>query len=265
MLARGRVSRAERSRRHAAALSRVAGLTLAIALAASAAGCASSEPSFPVTDPRELLSKALDRTIALQRVHLDVQLAESGGLTGGPDSATLQADLDVANGELSLAAKSSEAAAAPVGLVIADGRVFTSNGGAWDVTDLPNAVAGSPLAMLPAREQLAGVLRAIGADERVSTELRDPVECSVGRCYSLVVNVPMPVLWDHLGPIVRPAVGFPDALPADVPPVDLLLYVDPATFDPVFLELVFAPSGGRVRLLVKATGHDRPMEIKPPQ
>jgi hypothetical protein len=246
------------------AIGRAAALAAALASAILVGGCGSNDPSFLVTEPRELLSKVVDRMVALQRVHLEAQLAEPGGLLGGPDGGALQADLDIANGELSLAAKSTEAAAGPVGVVIADGSVFTLNGGVWDVTPLADAVSSGPLAMLPARERLIELLRAIAADQRVGLERRDPVECSTGRCYALVVTAPMIVLWEHLGPIARPALGLPDVLPGDVPPVNLLLYAHPTTFDLVRAELVYAPSGGRVRLVVDLRGHDQPMQIQPP-
>jgi hypothetical protein len=248
----------------AASRRRALGPALAIAITALVGGCG-GDASFPVTDPREILSKVVDRAIALERVHLDVQLAEAGNFLGGPERASLQADLDVKGGELSLTAKSSEATAAPLRLVIADGSLFTSAGGGWDVTDLGDAVAGGPLAMLPARERIVDVLRAIVADARVGLERRDPVECSVGRCYSVTVTVPAAVLWDHLRPVIGPALGLPDVLPGDVPPVNLLVYANPATFDLVYAEIVYAPSSGRFRLMIDASRHDQPMEIKPPQ
>jgi hypothetical protein len=67
-----------------------------------------------------------------------------------------------------------------------------------------------------------------------------------------------------LRPVVGPAL-LPDALPGDVPPVNLLVYANPATFDLIYVEIVYAPSSGRVRLIVDASRHDQPMEIKPPQ
>ena len=244
---------------------RAAALAGVIAAATLVGACGANDASFPVTDPRELLTKVVDRMIALQRVHIDVQLLESGNFLGGPAGATLQADLDLANSELSLAAKSTEAAADAVRVVVANGTIFSSSGGNWDVTSLEKAAAAGPLGLLPARERVAEAMRAIVADERVGLERRDPVECPVGRCYSLVVTVPMVVLWKHVGPLVQPALGLPDVLPGDVPPVNLLLLADPATFDLVYAELVYAPSSGRTRLRVDATGHDKPMQIVAPQ
>jgi hypothetical protein len=243
---------------------RVAALAAALASAILIGGCGGNDPSFPVTDPRELLSKIIDRTVAVQRVHLDAQLVEASNFLGGPEGGALQADLDIANGELSLAANSSEAAAAAVRVVIADGRVFTSNGGAWDVMPLADFVASGPLDMLPPRERLVEALRAIAADHRVGLERRDPVECATGRCYVLVVTVPIVVLWDHLRPIARPMFGLPDALPGDIPPGSLLLHADPS-FDLVRAELVHTSSSGLVRLVVALRGHDQPMEIQAPR
>ena len=232
-----------------------------IVAATLVAGCGANDASFPVTDPRELLTKVVDRTIALQRVHVDAQLVEAGNLLGGPVGAMLQADLDIANSELSLTAKSMELAADPIRLVIADGHVFNSSGDSSGVVPLADVAAGGPLGLLPARERVVEAIRAIVADGRLGLELRDPVECSVGRCYALVVTVPMVVLWDDLGPLARPVLGLPDVLPGDVPAVSLFLVADPATFDLIYIELVSAPSTGRIRLRVDASAHDKPMQI----
>jgi hypothetical protein len=240
----------------------------AVALTTTLAGCGGSDPSFPITDARELLTKTIDRAIALERVHLEAQLAEAGNLIGGPNSAQLKADLDLKGGEVSLTATSSEAAAAPVGLVIADGGAFVSSGGVWQAMPFDLAGATGIFPTLPDRSVFEGALRDIAADERVTLELRDPVESGSGRYYALVVTVPPQVWWDHLIPVVSAAEGglvpTPESMPADMPPLNLLLYVVPGTLDIAHAEFVMTPSSGPVRLIVEASGHDQPMDIVAP-
>jgi hypothetical protein len=77
--------------------------------------------------------------------------------------------------------------------------------------------------------------------------------------------VPVHVLWDHQRPVIGPALGLPDVPPPDVPALNLLIYANPATFDIIYAEVVYAPSSGRARLLIDASGHDQPMEIKAPR
>src|SRR5262245_2411729 len=114
-------------------------------------------PSFPISDARELLTKSIDRTLALETVHLEAQLLEAGNFLGGPEGARLQANVDLAEGEVSLQANSTEAQAPPVGLVVADGSAFVSSGGKWSVTPLAQLdpmIAG----MIPSREVLTKLI-----------------------------------------------------------------------------------------------------------
>lgn len=241
-------------------------ILMVLAVLTLAAACQASQPSFPITDARELLTKTVERAIALDQVHLDVNLAEAGNFLGGPDTATMQMDADLVDAEMSLTATSSEAGAAPVGIVIADGGLFTSSGGAWDEQPLASDDPDSLLARLPDRPTIERALRAIAADDRVAPELGETVDCATGRCYALVVTIPPQVLWDHVGPAWEASgmSDLPATLPPDVPAVSLLFHIDPADLDVVRAELIYGPSSGRVHVVVDASKHDDPMDIVAP-
>jgi len=190
---------------------------------------------------------------------LRVNLAEAGGLIGGPDSAQAEGDFDTVAGELSVKGRSSEAAAAPVEIVIDGGRLFMRTNGPW--TNEP--VAGL-VAALPPKEAVRAALAGVVGDPRIGVRLDPLATCPTGDCYSLILEVPGAAGWDIVAGLFRPITELPSEPPPNLPNTAIRVYADVETFDVVQLELVMDDRGGRIRLVVDASNHDAPIRIDPP-
>ena len=221
--------------------------------------CGSPKPST-IDDPRVVLQKVTERLFTVRTAHLKVNLPEAGGLLGGPESAQAEGDFDTVAGELSVKGRSSEAAAAPVEIVIDGGMLFMRTNGPW--TNEP--VAGL-VAALPPKEAVRVALMGVAGDPRVAVRLDPTATCPTGDCYSLILEVPGTAGWDIVAGLLRPITELPVVPPPDLPNTAIRVYADIETFDVVQLELVMDDRGGRIRLIVEASNHDVPIRIDPPR
>jgi len=233
-------------------------MAAALLAASLVAACGSPQPSR-IDDPRVVLQKVTERLFMVRTVHLKVNLAEAGGLIGGPESAQAEGDFDTVAGELSVKGRSSEAAAAPVEVVIDGGELFMRTNGPW--TNEP--VAGL-VAALPPKEAVRAALTGVAGDPRIGVRLDPLATCPTGDCYSLILEVPGAAGWDLVAGMVRPFRDLPALPPPNLPNTSIRVHADVDTFDVVRLEVVIDDRGGRIRLVVDASNYDAPIRIDPP-
>jgi hypothetical protein len=233
-------------------------LTVAALALLVAASCGSPKPST-IDDPRIVLQKVTDRLFTVRTVHLRVNLAEAGGLLGGPEGAQAEGDFDTVAGELSVRGRSSEAAAAPFEAIIDGGILFTRTNGPW--TNEP--VAGL-VAALPTKEAVRAALTGVAGDPRIGVRLDALATCPTGDCYSLILEVPGAAGWDIVAGALRRVSDLPAQPPPNLPNSAIRVYADVDTFDLVQLEVVIDDRGGRIRLVVDASNHDGPIRIDSP-
>lgn len=237
-------------------------ITVALVTASLVAACGAPKPST-IDDPRVVLQKVTARLFAVRTVHLKVNLAEAGGLIGGPESAQAEGDFDTVAGEVSVKGRSAEAAAAPFEAVIDSGVLYTRTNGPWSKEPVAGLVAA-----LPPKEAVRAALAGVAADPRIGVRLEPVATCPTGECYTLILEVPGAVGWDLVAGVVMTMQGggpVPGAAPPDVPNSSIRIYADVDTFDVAQLELIIDDRGGRIRLVVDASNHDAPIRIDPPR
>jgi hypothetical protein len=162
-------------------------------------GCTPAGPANLLTDPHEILVRAVRSTAALSyvRVHADMGMSMAGlGVgVGGDVRATLDADVHLADrtfagrtttqlppglGQGGNALQVSEFISLP-------NAQFSRNAGAGRWTKFSTGGVGMPVG--PTNAQIAAALEALVANPGVRLELGDAASCSLGTCYHVTATV----------------------------------------------------------------------------
>jgi hypothetical protein len=219
------------------------------------ASCGGLAPSAP-DDAHALLIRAVDRILALQSIRIHGELGPAGGLLGGPDKATFDADIDAGKTAAHVEGRSAEPAAKPVRVIVKDGVWWIDTGSGFDKQ-------GGGMLPIPAGNDLRSAITNFASDPRLQVTNED-VACAGRTCHRLTAVIPPEVVWDRFATIGRTVLPLPDALPAGAPTTQVILDVDAQTFDPYRMDVQATVGGQPVHLVVDGSLHDQPMTIEPP-
>jgi hypothetical protein len=186
-------------------------------LALLLAACGPSQPEL--TDPVEILQAGAASLGEMETLHVrglvegEIPLAIGGAGGGAPlplDGTTLDADIDVAGGELALELLAPTLLNLRLNLVVADGaaylRVPVLTGQKWIRQDAEGGIGGDPGAAL---EGLAAFL----ARPELKPERLPDTRCAGTDCYSVRFTVPAAEIGAALGDLGGAIPGLaPDAI-----------------------------------------------------
>jgi hypothetical protein len=153
-------------------------------------GCGSPAGSPRPTDPREIAVEAVRATAGLPTLRLHLELVSA---TASQSGATLDADIDLANRQLAgrmttsfRAVPGDVAQEQFLDWVITADAVYTRNSGAvrW------HKVTSIRLAEIePTNAAVAAAIAELLANERLTYEKLDTVDCTLGSCDQVIVHV----------------------------------------------------------------------------
>jgi len=200
-------------------------------------GCTPNAPGALLTDPHEILVRAVRSTVALSyiRIHVDLgmSMAAFGAGVGGDMRTSLDADVDLAH--RIMAGRTTTQLPAGFGQGVNGQQVsefislpnaqFSRNAGAGRWTKFSTVGAGGPVG--PSNADIASALENLLADSRVKLELGEAASCSLGTCYHVTATVDGNLAFQAL----LAAVGQPrgDTGGVVVPPLAFDLMIDQAS------------------------------------
>jgi hypothetical protein len=228
-------------------------ITIFIALVL--ASCGGGAPSAH-DEAHALLIRAVDRMLALQSIRVHGELDPAGGLLGGPDTATFDADIDAGKTAAHVEGRSAEPTAKPVRVIVKDGVWWIDTGAGFDKQ-------GGGMLPIPAGDDLRSAITDFASDPRLQVTNED-VACAGRTCHRLTAVVPPELVWERFAAIGRTLLPLPDALPAGAPTTQVILDVDTQTFDPYRIDVQATLGGQPLHLVVEGSLHDQPMTIEPP-
>lgn len=228
----------------------LAALAVTALLAGACVGGAPTAP--PLSDPAEIVERALVSSGNLRAVHVRLDFVPA---VGGAGAAALDADVDLISRELSLVALAPGSDAQR--LRLADGALYLQSGDdPWRRE--PQGVAGALELIPPTKEIVVALTQAVG-DPSVEHELVGTEDCGEFSCYHVRVLVPPSVVWRTLTELV------PLAAQGEEPPGMTGLALD-AWVDRGHLRLIQLKVGlgGSGTAAVTLSNHDKPVFIDPP-
>ena len=228
-------------------------VTVLIALVLAA--CGSQAPSA-ADEAHALFIRAVDRMLTLQSIRVHGELDPAGGLLGGPDKATFDADIDAGKTAAHVEGRSSEPTAKPVRVIVKDGVWWIDTGSGFDKQ-------GGGMLPIPAGDDLRSAITNFASDARLQVTSAD-VACAGRTCHRLTAVVPPELVWERFASLGRTLLPLPDALPAGAPTAQVILDVDSETFDPYRMDVQATLGGQPLHLVVEGSLHDQPMTIEPP-
>jgi hypothetical protein len=247
---------------------------LAAAAVALLVGCTPSGPATLLTDPHEIMARAVRSTAALSsiRVHaeMSVSMAGLGAGVGGDVRATLDADVDLAHRVMAGRTVSQLPAGFGGGqagnaqqiqefISLPDAQ-FSRNGGAGRWTKFPTGGFGGPAG--PTNGQIASLVDGLISSPGVRLDLGEAASCSLGTCYHLTAMVDGKTALNALGAALGQPAG--DTGGVTIPDLVFDLMIDEATG--VLSEVRFqtAIQGTSVKLLATFTNPDIAVQIVAP-
>jgi hypothetical protein len=249
-------------------------LRVAVAAAAVAllVGCTPSGPATLLTDPHEIMARAVRSTAALSfiRVHAEmgVSMAAFGAGVGGDVQVTFDADVDLAHRVMAGRTVSQLPAGLGQGgnpqqiqeFISLQDAQFSRNGGAGRWTKFPTNGFGAPAG--PTNGQIATMVESLLSGPGVRLELGEAAACSLGTCYHVTTKVDGEAALKALAA----ALGQPAGNTGGVVIPDLVLdvMIDEATG--VLSEVRFATAiqGTSVQLLATFSNPDIAVQIVAP-
>lgn len=212
----------------------IAVVTVLVMLAA----CTPAGPANLLTDPHEIMTKAIHSTAALSsvRIHADMAVSTRGlGGAGGDVRATLDADVDVARRLLAGRMTTQIPAGLGGGQAGQDAQIsefitlpnasFTRSGGVGRWTKFSTGGIGAPVG--PTNEQVAGIAEQLLAQPGVKLDRGESAACSLGTCYHVTATVDGLTAFQAISAVL----GQPQANPGNVviPALVFDLLIDQAT------------------------------------
>ena len=158
------------------------------------ASCGGQAPSA-ADDAHALFIRAIDRMLTLQSIRVHGELDPAGGLLGGPDSATFDADLDPGKTAAHVEGRSAEATAKPVRVIVKDGVWWIDTGSGFQKQ-------GGGMLPLPAGDDLRSAITNFATDARLQVTNED-VACAGRTCHRLTAVVPPDLVWERFATIGR--------------------------------------------------------------
>lgn len=256
------------------------GIAVAVAALFAVAAVACNDPvaRAPLLDePREILSRGIEATSLVRTVHVRADLTMRTVVVGqpmaAPDTASIEADIDLGNGELSASGAASDGSGR-FGLIVADGATFVQNGANQRWQLVPNVGAGGLAGLLmfavPAARppDVKALLQRLVADPRVDPQLLGVEACDGAQCYRVSATIAPEVLWDlivdALGARNAGIRGGLGAMPAEFPPLSMELAFETSTLVLIETRIAASVEASSLGVIVRLTGHDRPIAIQPP-
>jgi len=240
-----------------------------LAVLAAAVALAACGPSTPaLTDPVEILQKGAASLGDLESVHvrgvIDGEVAlDIGGLGGGAplplDGTTIEGDVDVANGALTVELLAPALFNFRANLVVVDGAAYLRapllTGDKWVRQPAGGPIGGDPGAAL---DGFAALL----AGPELKPEKLPDVRCAGTDCYSVRLTVPAAEVRDALGSLGSAIPGLSGDAVGDVT-VTVGVRKDDLRLATVGLEV---PTGGSAPLSIdlELSKYDAPVTITPP-
>jgi hypothetical protein len=235
-------------------------------------GCTPAGPTTLLTDPHDILVRAVRSTAALSyvRVHVDLgmSMAAFGAGVGGDIRTTLDADVDLAR--RTMAGRTTTQLPAGFGQGVNGQQVsefislsnaqFSRNAGAGRWTKMSMGGVGAPAG--PTNAQIAAALEGLVTNNGVKLELGESASCTLGTCYHVTATVDGMVALQALAAAMGQPGG--DTGGVVIPPLAFDLMIDQATG--VLSELRFQSSiqGTNVQVAAALSNPDVVVQIVAP-
>ena len=260
---------ASRSRRRIAG-PRAALVVAAIAALATACGGPAGTPR--PTDPRLILTNAINATAALPSLRLHVEVAATSGPLGPnqPNAvmkATLDADVALATREL--AARVSTTMPAGLGGANAGpqsqiGEIIVTQAASFSRTNAAGrwSKGSSGLGGGPTNAQIATMISNLLSNPAMTFELRDAAPCSLGTCDHVVAHIDGQVLGQAVGAVLGGSADVGNG--AGVPNFDVDVLVDQSSSVVSELRTSISVGGAAEQILVVLSNPGQPVQITAP-
>jgi hypothetical protein len=202
------------------------------------AGCTPSPPGALLTDPHDILVKAIRSTAALStvRIHADMAVSMAGlGVGGGGDMRmSLDADVDLVHRQMAGRATTQTPNLGGLGVpggqpaqvaefITLSGASFSRTGGSGRWTKISTGAVG-PVG--PTNDQIAAMIENLLSNPSVKLDRADTASCSLGTCYHVIANLDGQAALQALAA----AMGAPaNTAGIAIPPLTFDLMVDQAT------------------------------------
>jgi hypothetical protein len=250
---------------------------LALSLAVLAAvACGPGADQNLLTDPREIIGRAIQTSAGLKtvRARFDLQQHSQATGLGQPAGETAWLELSADLGAPAVAARGAGSDGQAIEFVLVGGAAFTKvpTTGRWSKTRLPAGMGLNPAILFGGPIQgpgpdLAGALVAALADPTVQTQLRGVEDCRPGRCYRTAIVIPPAVVWN----IVKKVSGIDRMDPSaaeqpqtGVPEINIELLTDTKTNQVVDAFFSGSSGGTAVRLRAQFANHNEAVGIAAP-
>jgi hypothetical protein len=244
----------------------------ALAIPILAAGCSEAARSPRPTDPHVIVTDAVKATAALPSVRLHLEMVSTiaagafGGNVAGRTSSVIDADVDLATRQLAGRTTSTMTGggamfagqgAQTADVIVTANETFVRPGaGRWTKS------GGGGLQIGPSNAAIVTAIVGLLDDPRVTYELAEGVECSLGPCDHVIVHVSGPAAFAAMAGLA----GMPNdaAAAAGVPNVDLDVRVAQSNSVIGELRLGFSMGGQSTQVLVALTNPGEPVQIVAP-
>ena len=238
-------------------------------------GCTSNASGPLLTDPHEIVLKAIRSTAALSYVRVHAEIGVSMVAFGGPGAAGdlrigMDADVDLAHRQLAgrMTTQGSAGFGAGAGGQPAQVQEFISlanasyqrSGGTGRWTKFSTGGIGALAG--PSNAQIAAMVEAFASDPGVKLDLGEAASCSLGTCYHLTATVDGNAAFKAL----MTAFGAPADANAGLalPPIALDLLVDQATGVLSQVQFQTSVQGASVQLAAVFSNPDLVVQIVAP-
>ncbi len=254
-------AKAARTRRPSPVLALVVLAVLVAACAPSASG---------LTDPKEILGKAVTAVRGLKTVHVvadlagQVKLSFGGSSAGAPlalDGTELLADLDLAGSKASVSISAPSLLNFKADLIAVDGVTYVRAPllGASGWAKAPSGSGGNPLASFADPGMLVGVVTSLLDRPEVAARLLGTESCGDGSCYRVSLTIPAADSSGALGPLA----GFvPGLAIGDIP---VIAWIRTGDLRPTKLTMDLAlGAAGSISATMQLSAFDAPITITAP-